>query len=40
MFGKKEENGVITAHVLTMRPYAHIQAKHAKNKYIFQSQTS
>ena len=28
--GKKEENGVSTLLVLSMRPYAHIQAKHAK----------
>ena len=30
MFGKREENGVSTPHVLSMRPYAHIQTKHAK----------
>ena len=28
--GKGEENGVSTAYVLSMRPYAHTQAKHAK----------
>ena len=28
--GKGKENGVSTPHVLSMRPYAHIQAKHAK----------
>ena len=31
MFGKREENGVSTLHVLCMRPHAHIQAKRAKN---------
>ena len=30
MFWTMEENGVITAHVLSMRSYAHTQAKHAK----------
>ena len=30
MFGKMEENGVSTSHVLSIRHYAHIQAKHAK----------
>lgn len=30
MFGKREENGVSTPHVLSIRPYAHTQAKHAK----------
>ena len=30
MFVKREENRVSTSHVLSMRPYAHIQAKHAK----------
>ena len=30
MFGKREENGVSTPHVLSMRLYGHIQAKHAK----------
>ena len=27
---KRKENGVSTPHVLIMRPYAHIIAKHAK----------
>ena len=27
---KREENGVSTPHVLSMRPYAHIQEKHDK----------
>ena len=30
MFGTREENGVITPHVLSMRSYAHTQAKYAK----------
>ena len=30
MFRKREENGVSSPHVLSMRPYAHIQAKHVK----------
>ena len=30
IFGKKGENGVSTPHVLSMRSYAHTQAKHAK----------
>ena len=30
MFEKREENGVSTPYVLSMRPYAHIIAKHAK----------
>ena len=33
IFGKREENGVSTPHVLSMRPYAHIQAKHAKKGF-------
>ena len=28
--GKGEENGVSTPYLLSLRPYAHIQAKHAK----------
>ena len=31
--GKKEENGVSTPHVLKIRPYAHIKAKHAKKNF-------
>ena len=27
---KEEENGVSTPHVLSMRPYAHVLAKHTK----------
>ena len=34
MFGKKEENGVSTPHVLSMRPYAHIRAIHAKKGHL------
>ena len=30
MFCKREENRDNNSHVLSMRPYAHIQAKHAK----------
>jgi len=30
MFGKREENGVSTPHVLSMRSYAHTQEKHDK----------
>ena len=30
MFGKREENGVSIAHVLSMRSYAHTQGKYAK----------
>ena len=30
MFGTREENGVSTPHVLSMRSYARTQAKHAK----------
>ena len=33
MFGKREENGVSTPHVLSMRPYAHIQAVLSKNNF-------
>ena len=34
MYGKKEENGVSTSHVLSMRSYAHTQAKHAKRDFL------
>ena len=34
MFGKREENEVSTPHVLSVRPYAHIIAKHAKKGYL------
>ena len=34
MFGKREENGVSTPYVLSMRPYAHIQAKHSKKELL------
>ena len=30
MFWKRKDNGVSTPHILSMRPYAYIQAKHAK----------
>ena len=33
MFGKGEENGVSTPHVLCMRPYAHIISKYAKRDF-------
>lgn len=36
---KRKENGVSTPHVLIMRPYAHIIAKHAK-KGIFSENMS
>ena len=31
MFGKREENGVSTQHVLRMRPYTHTKTKDAQN---------
>ena len=31
-WGKREENGVSTPHVLSMRPYAHTTPKHAKKE--------
>ena len=34
MFGKIEENGVSTPHVLSMGSYAHTQAKHAKKDFL------
>ena len=34
MFGTREENGVSTPHVLSMRSCAHTQAKHAKKDFI------
>ena len=34
MFGKREENGVSTPHVLCMRSYAHAQGKHAKKDFL------
>ena len=34
MFGKNKQNGVSTPHVLSMRPYAHIRAKHVKKGYL------
>ena len=51
MFWKRKEKGVNTTHVLSMRPYAHIQAKRDKKgfsqnmqfypfKNLVQSQTS
>ena len=33
MFGKREENGVSTTHILTMSPYEHIQEKHANREF-------
>ena len=35
--GKREENGVSTPHVLSMRSYAHIQAKYAKTEILVKS---
>ena len=37
MFGKKDENGVSTPHVLSIRPYAHITPKHVKKGYLVKS---
>ena len=37
MFGKREENGVSTPHVLSIRPYAHIKAKHAKKDHLLKT---
>ena len=37
MFGKREGNGVSTPYVLSMRPYAHIIAKHAKKGLFYQT---
>ena len=34
MFGTREENWVSTTHVLSMRSYAHTQAKHAKRDFL------
>ena len=34
IFGKREENGVSTPHVLSMGSYAHTQAKHAKKDFL------
>ena len=34
MFGKREENGVSTPHLLSMRPYAHIHEKHANKEML------
>ena len=34
IFGKREENGVSTSHVLSMRLYAHIQEKHDKRDFL------
>ena len=33
IFGKREENGVSTPHVLSMRPYAHIMSKYTKRDF-------
>ena len=40
MFGKKEENGVSTPHVLSMGPYAYTQAKHDKNNFFYQNMSN
>ena len=37
MFGKREENGVNTPHVLSMGFYAHIQAKYTKRELLVKS---
>ena len=34
MFGIREENGFSTPHVLSMRSYAHTQAKRAKRDFL------
>ena len=34
MFEKREENGVSTPHLLSMRSYAHTEAKHAKMDFL------
>ena len=34
IIGKGEENGVSNPHVLSMRSYAHTQAKHAKKDFL------
>ena len=34
MFGTREEYGVSTPHVLSMRSYAHTPAKHAKRDFL------
>ena len=34
MFGTREENGVSTPHVRSMRSYAHTQEKHAKRDFL------
>ena len=34
IFGKREENGVSTPHILSMRLYAHTKAKHAKKGHL------
>ena len=34
MFGKREENGNSTPHVLSMGSYAHTQEKHAKRDFL------
>ena len=37
MFGTREEYGVNTPHVLSMRSYAHREAKYAKNMLFYPS---
>ena len=34
MFGTREENRVSTPHVISMRSYAHAQAKYAKRDFL------
>ena len=34
MFGKREENGLSTPHILGMGSYAHTQAKHANRNFL------
>ena len=34
IFGKREENELSTLHVLSMRTYAHTQAKHDKREFL------
>ena len=37
MFGKMEENGVSTEHILNMRSYAHTQEKHEKKNFFIKT---
>ena len=37
ILGKREENGVSTPHALSIRPYAHIISKHAKEGHLLET---